>query len=214
MPLLSHVAAPAGRARHAINEPTQPCGGKKLCEPDGRHPGRYGLQTHTSYLAFNKSGACCHQTRRSAVRPPGRCDHPPVASRGWPDHHGTHRITTGHRRVDTHKDLHVAAARDQLGRRLATTTTTTRAGYAQLLGWALGLGEPAAWGVEGTGSYGAGLARFLATHGQRVVEVNRPDRAARRRHGKSDPLDADAAAAPSKPARRPVSPRPPMARWR
>jgi len=48
--------------------------------------------------------------------------------------------------------------------------------------------------VEGTGSYGAGLARFLAAHGQRVLEVNRPDRAARRRHGKSDPTDADAAA--------------------
>jgi transposase len=52
----------------------------------------------------------------------------------------------------------------------------------------------AAWGVEGTGSYGAGLARFLAAHRQRVLEVNRPDRAARRRRGKSDPVDADAAA--------------------
>ena len=102
------------------------------------------------------------------------------------------RVTVG---VDTHKDLHVAAARDQLGRRLATTTTgATSAGYAELLGWALGLGEVTAWGVEGTGSYGAGLARFLAAHGQRVLEVNRPDRAARRRHGKSDPVDADAAA--------------------
>ena len=102
------------------------------------------------------------------------------------------RVTVG---VDTHKDLHVAAARDQLGRRLATTTIgATSAGYAELLGWALGLGEVTAWGVEGTGSYGAGLARFLAAHGQRVLEVNRPDRAARRRHGKSDPVDADAAA--------------------
>jgi transposase len=51
-----------------------------------------------------------------------------------------------------------------------------------------------AWGVEGTGSYGAGLPRFLTAHRQRVLEVNRPDRAARRRHGKSDPVDADAAA--------------------
>ena len=102
------------------------------------------------------------------------------------------QVTVG---VDTHKDTHVAAARDQLGRRLATTTIgATSAGYAELLGWALGLGEVTAWGVEGTGSYGAGLARFLAAHGQRVVEVNRPDRAARRRHGKSDPVDADAAA--------------------
>jgi transposase len=102
------------------------------------------------------------------------------------------RVTVG---VDTHKDTHVAAARDQLGRRLGTTQVpTSSAGYAQLLSWAHALGEVAAWGVEGTGSYGAGLARFLAAHGQRVVEVNRPDRQARRRRGKSDAVDADAAA--------------------
>jgi transposase len=101
-------------------------------------------------------------------------------------------VTVG---VDTHKDLHVAAARDQLGRRLATTQVqATSAGYATLLGWARSLGQVQAWGVEGTGSYGAGLARFLASHGQRVLEVNRPDRATRRRRGKSDPVDADAAA--------------------
>jgi transposase len=102
------------------------------------------------------------------------------------------RVTIG---VDTHKDSHVAAARDHLGRRLGTTMApATRAGYAKLLAWARGLGEPVAWGVEGTSSYGAGLARFLAAHGQRVLEVNRPDRAARRRRGKSDSVDADAAA--------------------
>jgi transposase len=102
------------------------------------------------------------------------------------------RVTIG---VDTHKDLHVAAARDQLGRRLgATMAPATGAGYAQLLAWAHALGEPVAWGVEGTGSYGAGLARFLIAHGQRVWEVNRPDRQARRQRGKSDPVDADAAA--------------------
>ena len=102
------------------------------------------------------------------------------------------RVTVG---VDTHKDTHVAAARDQLGRRLATTQVqATSAGYATLLGWARSLGQVQAWGVEGTGSYGAGLARFLASHGQRVLEVNRPDRATRRRRGKSDPVDADAAA--------------------
>ena len=102
------------------------------------------------------------------------------------------QVTVG---VDTHKDTHVAAARDQLGRRLATTMApANRAGYAELLAWAHALGEPVAWGVEGTGSYGAGLARFLAAHAQHVVEVNRPDRAARRRRGKSDPVDADAAA--------------------
>ena len=102
------------------------------------------------------------------------------------------RVTIG---VDTHKDLHVAAARDQLGRRLATTQApATPGGYATLLGWAQALGEVQAWGVEGTGSYGAGLARFLAAHHQQVLEVNRPDRATRRRRGKSDPVDADAAA--------------------
>jgi transposase len=71
---------------------------------------------------------------------------------------------------------------------------TTPVGDQRLLAWARGLGEPVAWGVEGTGSYGAALARFLAAQGQVVVEVNRPDRAARRRHGKSDPVDAQAAA--------------------
>jgi transposase len=107
-------------------------------------------------------------------------------------HTGPPQVTVG---VDTHKDTHVAAARDQLGRRLATTMApANRAGYAELLAWAHALGEPVAWGVEGTGSYGAGLARFLVAHGQRVLEVNRPDRAARRRRGKSDPVDADAAA--------------------
>jgi transposase len=102
------------------------------------------------------------------------------------------RVTVG---VDTHAEVHVAVAKDPLGRRLdATSVATTPAGYAQLLGWAQRLGEIDAWGIEGTGSFGAGLARFLRGHGQVVVEVNRPDRAARRRRGKSDPLDAEAAA--------------------
>jgi transposase len=71
---------------------------------------------------------------------------------------------------------------------------TTPAGYAELLGWAWRLGQIDAWGIEGTGSFGAGLTRFLRCHGQVVVEVNRPDREARRRRGKSDSLDAEAAA--------------------
>jgi len=104
------------------------------------------------------------------------------------------RVTVG---VDTHRDIHVASARDQLGRRIGTTLIpTTPAGYQQLLDWArqLGDGEITAFGIEGTGCYGAALARYLRAQGIRVVEVNRPDRAARRRHGKSDPIDADAAA--------------------
>ena len=101
-------------------------------------------------------------------------------------------ITVG---VDTHLDLHVAHANDQLGRRLETVSIpTTPAGYQDLLAWARRLGQPIAWGVEGTGSYGAALARFLAANGQAMVEVNRCDRAARRRRGKSDPTDAEAAA--------------------
>jgi hypothetical protein len=102
------------------------------------------------------------------------------------------RITVG---VDTHGEVHVAHAKDELGRRLATVSVpTTPHGYAGLLAWARGLGQVEVFGVEGTGSYGAGLARFLHAAGQLVLEVNRPDRSARRRHGKSDPLDAEAAA--------------------
>ena len=102
------------------------------------------------------------------------------------------RVTVG---VDTHGDVHVAHAKDQLGRRLDTVSIpTTPTGYQDLLAWARGLGQVQAWGVEGTGSYGAGLARYLRKAGQVVLEVNRPDRAARRRRGKSDPVDAEAAA--------------------
>jgi transposase len=102
------------------------------------------------------------------------------------------RVTVG---VDTHGDVHVAHAKDQLGRRLDTVSIpTTPTGYQDLLAWARGLGQVQAWGVEGTGAYGAGLARYLRKAGQIVLEVNRPDRAARRRRGKSDPLDAEAAA--------------------
>jgi transposase len=97
--------------------------------------------------------------------------------------------------VDTHKDMHVAAVLDSVGRLLATDSfPTTRRGYRRLLGWLQGFGDVAAVGVEGCGSWGAGLARFLATHDVRVVEVNRPNRQNRRRRGKSDTVDAEAAA--------------------
>ncbi len=102
------------------------------------------------------------------------------------------RVTIG---AGTHLDVHAAHAGDQLGRRLATVSIpTTPAGYQGLLAWARGLGEVEAFGIEGTGSYGAALARFLRAHRQVVLEGNRPDRQARRRRGKSDPLDAEAAA--------------------
>jgi transposase len=104
----------------------------------------------------------------------------------------TRAITGG---VDTHSDLHVAAALDPIGGLLGVQEfPATAAGYASLLGWLRGFGDLALVGVEGTGSYGAGLARHLAAAGVRVVEVDRPDRQDRARQGKSDPLDAVSAA--------------------
>jgi transposase len=104
----------------------------------------------------------------------------------------TRWITVG---VDTHKDRHVAAAVDQSGRVLASTQApTTVNGFKQLLAWAQAHGRVDRFGIEGTGAYGAGLARFLRAAGQQVVEVDRPNRQTRRRQGKSDPVDAEAAA--------------------
>lgn len=97
--------------------------------------------------------------------------------------------------VDTHADMHVAAVVDMAGRIRGTESFPTNArGYAKLLAWARGFGDVEQVGVEGTGSYGAGLARFLRESGCDVVEVDRPDRKDRRRRGKSDPIDAEAAA--------------------
>lgn len=97
--------------------------------------------------------------------------------------------------VDTHKDIHVAVAIDTLGRRQGQLAIpATAAGYQQLHRWALDLGPNQGFGVEGTGSYGAGLARYLHNRGAHVIEVNRPDRATRHRLGKSDPIDAESAA--------------------
>jgi transposase len=102
------------------------------------------------------------------------------------------QVTVG---VDSHKDVHVAAAVDQVGRVLGTIwVPTTTHGSAQLLRWATRLGAVQRFGIEGTGSFGAGLSRWLQQQGYPVVEVNRPNRQARRRRGKSDPVDAEAAA--------------------
>jgi transposase len=92
---------------------------------------------------------------------------------------GEVQVTVG---VDTHTDCHVGVALDQFGR---------------LLAWARDFGVVEQIGIEGTGSYGAGLTRWLRARGLTVIEVERPhrlDRQARRRRGKSDPLDAEAAA--------------------
>ena len=97
--------------------------------------------------------------------------------------------------VDTHADVHVAAALDPLGGLLGVEEfPATPAGSAQLLEWLGGFGTVCLVGIEGTGSYGAGLARHVAAAGVRVVEVDRSDRQDRRRRGKSDPLDAVSAA--------------------
>lgn len=97
--------------------------------------------------------------------------------------------------VDTHKDTHVAAALDPLGRLLGTASFPTgRAGYQQLLEWLTSHGTIGLVGVEGTGSYGAGLAEYLRQAHVEVVEVTRPNRQRRRKNGKSDTSDAVAAA--------------------
>ena len=97
--------------------------------------------------------------------------------------------------VDTHQDTHTAAVLDPLGRvRGHRQFRATPAGYAALLAWLREHGDVVRVGVEGTGVYGAGLAQFLQQAGIELVEVDRPDRKTRRRHGKSDPVDAEAAA--------------------
>lgn len=94
--------------------------------------------------------------------------------------------------VDTHKHVHVAAVMDTIGGILATLTIATdTAGFRQLLTWAAGFGKVISFGIEGTGSYGAGLTSFLRRQGHKVVEVSRPDRRLRRLNGKSDTLDAE-----------------------
>ena len=102
------------------------------------------------------------------------------------------RITGG---VDTHLDVHVAAALDAIGGLLGVESFPADGpGYRRLLAWLQSFGTVVLVGVEGTGSYGAGLTRHLHDKGVRVVEVDRPNRQERRRAGKSDPLDAIEAA--------------------
>jgi transposase len=97
--------------------------------------------------------------------------------------------------VDTHADTHTAVVIDGAGRMLGIRQFPASAtGYRQLLQWMRRHGRLDRIGVEGTGSYGAGLARYLTSEGLEVVEVDRPDRRNRRRRGKSDPVDAEAAA--------------------
>lgn len=110
--------------------------------------------------------------------------------------------------VDTHKDLHVAAVVDASDQVLGTASfSTTRAGYRALLAWMRTFGDVRRIGVEGTGSYGAGLLRHLHQAGIEVVEVDRPDRSDRRRRGKDDTIDAENAAHAALAGRRVVTPK-------
>jgi len=93
--------------------------------------------------------------------------------------------------VDTHADVHVAAAVDHNGGLLGVQAfPADLAGYGSLFGWLCGFGPVIRIGVEGTGSWGVGLARFLAGQKIEVIEVDRPNRQTRRKKGKSDPTDA------------------------
>ena len=101
-------------------------------------------------------------------------------------------ITVG---VDTHDRTHVGAVTDHLGTILGTIEVSTdERGFQQLESFANRFGEVECFGVEGTGAYGATLHRWLRARGHRVIEVDRPDRRVRRMQGKSDPIDACAAA--------------------
>jgi len=117
------------------------------------------------------------------------------------------RVTGG---VDTHKDTHTAAVLDAAGRLLGHRQfPTTSAGYALLLTWLRSHGELDKVGIEGTGAYGAGLAKHLQLAGVTLVEIDRPDRKTRRWQGKSDPGRATARLlrahhpVPAQPRRRP-----------
>lgn len=97
--------------------------------------------------------------------------------------------------VDTHKDLHVAAVVDGQDCVLGSECfPSTRHGYKQMLSWMRSFGELSRVGVECTGSYGAGLLRYLQQAGTTVLEVTAPDKRDRRKRGKDDTIDAENAA--------------------
>jgi transposase len=104
----------------------------------------------------------------------------------------SHEVILG---VDTHLDKHIGVIIDSVGEFLGHLLIEVNPkGYQQLLKWARSFGDVQRAGVEGTGTYGAGLARFLSGQGLLVFEINRPDRSMRRSRGKSDPTDAESAA--------------------
>jgi transposase len=106
-----------------------------------------------------------------------------------------HRETLVVGGVDAHADSHHAAALDERGALLGTECfATTMDGYGELFGWLSSFGKLAVVAVESTGCYAAGLVRYLRSRGVPVLEVNEPHAHARRRLGKSDPIDAELAA--------------------
>jgi len=110
--------------------------------------------------------------------------------------------------VDTHKDLHVAAVVDGLDRVLQSRSfATTRQGYKQMLTWMRSFGQLRRIGVEATGTYGAGLLRYMQNAGVEVLEVTTPDTHDRRKRGKNDDLDAQNAAHAAFAGRRTVTPK-------
>jgi transposase len=110
--------------------------------------------------------------------------------------------------VDTHKDLHVAAVVDELDRVLGSRSfATTRHGYKQMLTWMRSFGQLRRVGVEATGTYGAGLLRYMQNAGVEVLEVTTPDTHDRRKRGKNDDLDAQNAAHAAFAGKRTVTPK-------
>jgi transposase len=110
--------------------------------------------------------------------------------------------------VDTHKDLHVAAVVDEHNRVLGSQCfPTTRHGYKQMLAWMRSFGQLRRVGVEATGTYGAGLLRYLQNAGVEVREVTTPDSGDRRKRGKNDDLDAQNAAHAAFAGKRTVTPK-------
>ena len=110
-------------------------------------------------------------------------------------HQLSHRVAAARHLLGHQLDVHVAVLIDVVGRVVAThSVPTTAIGYEQLIGWTGSFGRLSRAGVEGTGTYGAGLARYMRERGVQVLEINRSDRSRRRLRGKSDPTDAENAA--------------------
>lgn len=121
------------------------------------------------------------------------------------EHSAETNVTGG---VDTHKDLHVAAVVDHCDRVLGTESfPTTRHGYRLMLAWMRSFGDLQRVGVECSGSYGAGLLRYMQTAGVEILEVTTPDKLDRRRRGKNDAFDAESAAHAAFAKRHTVTPR-------